>query len=93
MVSTKIYDKQNDFDYDIVNFPFLDCDDPRRTSSGVECTHISAYLFARASSSVSDFNCHNKALAAKLLRQGYHYHKLRKTFSKFCCRHSGFVEE
>ena len=23
-VSTKIYDKRNDFDYDIVHFPFLD---------------------------------------------------------------------
>ena len=31
-VSTKIYDKRNDFDFDIVNFPFLDGDVPRRTS-------------------------------------------------------------
>ena len=30
-VSTKIYDKRDDFDFDIVN-PFLDGDDPRRTS-------------------------------------------------------------
>ena len=27
-VSTKIYDKRNDFDFDIVNFPFLDGDVP-----------------------------------------------------------------
>ena len=32
MVSTKIYDKREDFDFDIVNFPFLDGDVPRRTS-------------------------------------------------------------
>ena len=25
-VSFKIYDKRDDFDFDIVNFPFLDCD-------------------------------------------------------------------
>ena len=25
-VSSKIYDKRDDFDFDIVNFPFLDCD-------------------------------------------------------------------
>ena len=31
-VSTKIYDKLDDFDFDIVNFPFLDGDVPRRTS-------------------------------------------------------------
>ena len=34
-VSTKIYDKRDDFDFDIVNFPFLDGDVPRRTSNGV----------------------------------------------------------
>ena len=28
-VKTKIYDKRNDFDFDIVNFPFLDGDVPR----------------------------------------------------------------
>ena len=32
VVSTKIYDKRDDFDFDIVNFPFLDGDVPRRTS-------------------------------------------------------------
>ena len=30
-VSTKIYDKRDDFDFDIVNFPFLDGDVPRHT--------------------------------------------------------------
>ena len=29
----------------------------------------------------------NKCLTAKLLQQGYRYHKLRKTFSNFYCRH------
>ena len=31
-VKTKIYDKRDDFDFDIVNFPFLDGDVPRSTS-------------------------------------------------------------
>ena len=31
-VSFKIYDKRDDFDFDIVNFPFLDGDVPRRAS-------------------------------------------------------------
>ena len=34
----------------------------------------------RASSNVSDFNCGNKVLIAKLLKQGYRYYKLRKVF-------------
>ena len=34
-VPTKIYDKRDDFDFYIANFPFLDGDVPRRTSYGV----------------------------------------------------------
>ena len=78
-VSTKIYDKRDDFDFDIVNFLFLDGDIPRRTSYGVYISQL--IRFARASSYVSDFNCRNKALTTKLLRQGCRYHKLRKAFS------------
>ena len=35
LVSTKIYDKRDDFDFEIVNFQFLDGDVPRSTSYGV----------------------------------------------------------
>ena len=38
--------------------------------------------FARASSHVTDFNNRNKFLTAKLLKQGYRYHKLRKNFER-----------
>ena len=85
-VSTKIYDKRDDFDFDIVNFPFLDGDVPRRTSYGVYISQL--IRFARASSNLNDFYNRNKALTAKLLRQGYRYFKLRKAFSKLYRRHS-----
>ena len=35
IVSTKLYDKRDDFEFEIVNFPFLIGDDPRSTSDGV----------------------------------------------------------
>ena len=80
IVSTKIYDKRDDFDFAGVNFPFLDGDVPRSTSYGV---YISKLIrFARASSHVTD-NTRNTLLTQKLLKQVYRYHKLRKTFSKF----------
>ena len=79
-VSTKIYDKRDDFDFDIVNFPFLGGDVPRRTSYGVYIAQL--IRFARAFSNLNDFNYRNKALTVKLLRQGYRYFKLRKAFSK-----------
>ena len=62
-VSNIIYDKRDDFDFDIVNFPFLDGDDPRRTSYGVYISQL--IRFARASSNLNDFNYRNKALTAK----------------------------
>ena len=59
-VSSKIYDKRADFDFDIVNFPFLDGDVPRSTSYGVYISQL--IRFARVSSHVADFNARNKSL-------------------------------
>ena len=64
-----------------MNIPFIDGDVPRSTSYGVYISQL--IRFARVSSHVDDFNTFNKVLAAKLLRQGYRYHKVRKAFSKF----------
>ena len=56
------------WNFEIVNFPFLDGDE----------VYISQLIrFARASSHVADFNTRNKLLTQKLLKQGYRYHKLR----------------
>ena len=40
ILSTKIYDKRDNFDFEIVNFPFLDGDVPRSISYGVLATHL-----------------------------------------------------
>ena len=80
--SPKIYDKR---DFDKVNFPFLDGDVPRRASYGLYITQL--IRFARVCDHVADFNARNKCFTAKLLHQGYRYHKLQKTSSKFYHRH------
>ena len=90
-VSSKIYDKRDDFDFDIVNFPFLDGDVPRRPSYGVYISQL--IRFARVCSHVDDLNTRNKCLTAKLLKQGYRYHKLRKAFSKFYRRHYELISK
>ena len=90
-LKTKIYDKRDDFDFDIVNFPFLDGDVPRSASYGVYISQL--IRFARVSSHVDDFSTRNKVLTAKRLRQGYRYHKLRKAFSKFYRRHFDIVSK
>ena len=85
IVSSKIYDKRDDFNFEIVNFSFLDGDVPSSPSYGV---YISQLIhFARVRSNVDNFNKRNLFLTAKLLKQGYRYHKIRKAFSKFYHRH------
>ena len=68
-VSSKIYDKRDDFDFDIVKFPFLNGDVPRSTSYGVYIPHL--FRFARVCSHVADLNARNKSLTTKLLEQGF----------------------
>ena len=85
IVSSKLYDKRDDFSVEIVNFPFLDGDVLRSPSYGVYISQL--IRFARVCSNVDDFNKRNLFLTAKLLKQGYSYHKIRKVFSKFNHRH------
>ena len=58
-VSSKIYDKRDDFDFDIVNFPLSDGDVPRRPYNGVYISQL--IRFARVCSLVDDFNTRNNA--------------------------------
>ena len=89
IVSSKIYDKLDDLNFEIVNFPFLDGDVPRSPSYGVYISQL--IRFARMCSNVDDFNNRNLFLTAKLFKQGYRYHKIRKAFSKFYHRHSELI--
>ena len=47
------------------------------------CFIVTLLILLLASSYVTDFNTRNKLLTQKLLKQGYWYHILRKTFFKF----------
>ena len=42
---------------------------------------------------MADFNARNKSFTAILFQQGYRYHKLRKTFSRFYRRHYELVSK
>ena len=78
-VSTKIYDKRDDFDFDIVNFPSLDGDVPRRTSYGVYISQLlrQGYRYFKLPKAFSKFYRRHSALLEKysvslktLLQQG-----------------------
>ena len=91
IVSTKIYDKRDDIDFEIVNFPFLDGDVPRSASYGVYISQL--IRFARASRYIIDFNARGGLLVQGFLKQGYQYHKLRKTYSKFYRRYYDLISK
>ena len=55
--------------------------------------HILFVRFARVSSHVADFNTSNQILTAKLLKQCYLYHRLRKTSSKLNRHHYDLVSK
>ena len=81
IVSTKIYDKRDDFDFEIVNTPFLDGDVPRSTFYEV---YISQPIrFARASRHVADFYTRNKLLTKKLLNNAMGIINFAKPFLDF----------
>jgi hypothetical protein len=80
-VTTKIHDKRDYFNFNIVNFPFLDGDVSRATSYRVYISQL--VRFSRACNDVNNFNKRNLCITEKLLKQGCRYHKLRKTFWKF----------
>ena len=69
IVSSKIYETWDDFNFKIVNFTFLDGNVPSSPSYGVFVSRI--ICFARVCSNVDDFNNRNIFLTVKLLKQGY----------------------
>ena len=62
IVSSKIYDKRDDFNFEIVNLPFLDEDVPLSHSYGLNISQL--IRFARVCSNVDDFNNKNLFLTA-----------------------------
>ena len=88
-VSTKIFDTRHLFDFEIINFPFLDVDVPRSTSYGAYMSHL--IRFDRESSHDAYFNTRNKLLTQKLLKIGYRHDTLRKTFSLFYRRYYNLI--
>ena len=71
IVSSKIYAERDDFNFEILNFQFLDGDVVSSPSYGVYISQL--IRFARVCSNVGDFNKKNHFLTEKLLIQGYQY--------------------
>ena len=90
-LSTRLYDKRDDFDFHIVNFPFLSSNIPSGPSYGVYISQLIRY--ARRCSHYDDFRYRHKCLVDRLLSQGYKALRLEKSFKKFYGRYQDLIEK
>jgi len=88
---TKLYDKRDDFSFQIVNFPFLCGNIPSAPAYGVYISQLIRY--ARACRKYTDFVYRAKLLTDKLLKQGYVVTRLRSSLQKFYGRHHELVDK
>ena len=86
-LTTRLNDKRDDFNFPIVNFPFLSSNIPSAPAYGVYVSQLIRY--ARAN--YQDLLERGKVLTTKLLSQGYQKTKLVATLKKFCGRRRDLV--
>ena len=68
-LSTRLYDKRDDFDFHIVKVPFLSSNIPSGPSYGVYISQLIRYAWC--CSYYDDSRYHHKCLVDRLLSQGY----------------------
>ena len=76
-----VYDKRDDFSFDIVNFPYIDSCIPKKSALGVYLSQLIRY--AKLSSKYEDFLQRSRSLVDKLKTQGYKEHDLKRLTSRF----------
>ena len=88
---TSIYDKGDDLNFHITNFPFLSSNIPSSPAYGVFISQLIRY--ARACSSYECFILRARRLSSKLLKQRYLVERLKSSFRKFYGRYGDLVEQ
>ena len=87
---TSLYDKRDDFNFHITNFPFLSSNIPSSPAYGVFISQLIRY--ARACSSYECFILRAARLSSKLLGQGYVMERLKSSLRKFYGRYGDLIK-
>ena len=88
---TSLYDKRDDFNFHITNFPFLSSNIPSSPAYGVFISQLIRY--ARACSSYECFILRAMRLSNKLLGQGYVKERLESSLRKFYGRYGDLTKQ
>ena len=86
---TRLYDKRDDFNFTIINFPHLSSNIPSSPAYGIYISQLIRY--SRACSHYKDFLGRAKLLTTKLLGQQFLLPRLKSSFKKFYGRHHDLV--
>ena len=89
-LQVKLYDKMDDFNFNIVNFPLLSSNIPQSPAYVFFVSQLIRY--ARASSLYDDFITRSQLLSSKLVKQGFTRNRLIATFKKLYDRHNVLVD-
>ena len=84
-LKTKLYDKRDDFNFPIVNFPFICSNIPAAPAYRVYISQLIRY--SRACGSYQDFLDRGMLLTRKLLNQSFLLVKLKSSLRKFYGHH------
>jgi hypothetical protein len=90
-LTTSLYDKRNDFDFAIVNFPVICINKPLSPAYDVYISQLIRY--ARTCFAYEDFSKRGKLLTKKLMLQGYNESRLKSSFSKLYGRYNDLVSD
>ena len=88
---TSLYDKRDDVNFHMTNFPFLSSNIPSSPAYGVFISQLIRY--ARASSFYECFILRAVRLSNKLLGQGYVNERLRSSLRKFYGRYGDLIKQ
>ena len=88
---TKLYDKRDDFNFEIINFPYITSNIPSGPAYGVYISQLLRYC--RACDSYEDFHVRHSLLVLKLVRQGFSQSRLVRSFKKFYGRYGVHISK
>ena len=89
-ISATIFDKRDDFNFKIINFPNMCNNIPASPAYGVYISHLIHY--ETASSNYSDFLKRHLHMRNRLLDQGYKKIRLIRSLKKFIFRYQDLVK-
>ncbi len=87
----RLYDKRDQFNFYIVNFPYMDSNIPVKPAYGVYNSQLVRY--ARACTHYKDFLTRHRLLVMKLTKQGYQDKFLKRNFISFYNKHQTLVSK